>query len=181
MLVNSFYLWEYAFIFLEYAFFFHLSFFIFKTPLPAGRGRGWVLRLLFFLHHSIQGQLLYAGTLQELLDAVATAVRRALRKEQHAQALDVLGDAELGGGLGALLLHSDLERAEAVQLHALGVLHLVLHDLHEFLQHCHHVGAFHGTVALDDLCQLAGVNHCGGYGAGIPFATALRPRTLVLM
>ena len=98
----------------------------FKNSPPSREGLGVGLRLFLFLLHGVQRQLLYLATLQELLRAVAAAVRGALRHEDHVQTRDVLGDAVLGGGLCTLRLDADLERTEAVQLHALGVLHLVL-------------------------------------------------------
>ena len=133
------------------------------------------------LDHGVQGQLLDLAVLQELLLAVAGGVGGALRGEDDVEALDILAHGELLGRLRTLARDADLERAEAVQLHALGVLHLVAHDLDHFLDDGHHVGALDGTVALDDFRQLAGVDDGGGHGAGVPLAAALRSGRLVLM
>ena len=100
-----------------------------------------VLRQLFALH-----------TVQELLHAVASLVVATLGSEYHVHALDVVGDGERLGRAGTAAVDADLERTEAVQLHTLGVLHLVLHDLHQLLDDGHDVRALHGTVTLDNLC-----------------------------
>ena len=53
--------------------------------------RAHFLRFGLLLHHGVQRQLFYLGTLQELLRAVAGSVLGALRHEHHVQTLDVLG------------------------------------------------------------------------------------------
>ena len=129
----------------------------------------------------VLGQLLDLHAVQELLHAVASLVVATLGSEYHVHALDVVGDGEGLGRAGALAVQADLERAEAVELHTLGVLHLVLHDLHELLDDGHDVRALHGTVTLDDLCQATGVDDADGYGTGIPLAAAGGSMTLILM
>ena len=143
--------------------------------------RFWRLIARILLLDLILRQLLTLHALQELLHAVASGVVGTLGGEYHMHALDVVGDGERLGGARTLGVQADLERAEAVELYALGVLQLVAHGLHQLVQHGEDIGLLHGTVALHDLRQLTGVNHRHGYGTGIPFAAALGSYTLVLM
>ena len=95
--------------------------------LPGGRLR---LGFLVLLDNLVVGQLYAGGTLQELLHAVTGIVGGALRGEYYVQVLDVVVDGEGLGRTGTLAVDADLERAEAVQLHALGILQLVTHGLY---------------------------------------------------
>ena len=159
--------------------------FVLKAPSPWERAGvrllgGGSLSLLV-LADLVLRQLLDLHAVQELLHAVASLVVATLGGEHHMHALDVVGDGEGLGRAGTLAVQTNLERAEAVELHTLGVLHLVLHDLHQLLDDGHDVRALHGTVALDNLCQATGVDDADGYGTGIPLAAAIRSYTLILM
>ena len=136
------------------------------------------MNLLFYL---VLRQLFALRSLQELLHAVAGSVGRALGGEHDVHALDVVGHGERLRRAGTLRGDADLERAEAVQLHALAVLQLVAHGLHQLVEHSQDIGLLHGTVALHDFSQLAGVDTTRRHHAGIPLAAALRSYTLVLM
>ena len=164
--------------------------FLFRTPLPreglgggvtpllGGVGGGSLSDLLLDL---VLRQLLTLRTLQELLDAVAGRIGRALGGEHDVHARDVILNGEGLGGARSLRGNADLERAEAVELDTLRVLQLVAHGLYQLVQNGEDIGLLHGTVALHDLRQFAGVNHRHGYGTGVPLTAALGSYTLVLM
>ena len=90
---------------------------------------------LHFLLDLVLRQLHAGGTLEELLRAVTGGVGVALRREYDVQTLDVVGHGERLGRAGTLAADADLERAEAVQLHTLRILHLVAHGLYQLVQH----------------------------------------------
>lgn len=136
---------------------------------------GGGLRLHFFLificYHGVFGKLYRGATSQQVGDtAVGGTVLISLGHEIDVHAQDVFLRAKLFRRHGRLRFKSYLERAEAVYLHALRVLHGTRHRGDELAKHCLDIGTFHGAVLLHYLGQLAGRHRVDHHRTGIPFS-----------
>jgi len=121
-------------------------------------------RLLISVH--LSRVVLHQGSSAEegADDLIGGLVFLASADEVYSQTADIAGDGEVLGLVRAYGLQTDLESAEAIELHGAGVLELVGHHLDKFIDHREYVGLLDGTVTLDDVCQSIGIHrlnlHC---------------------
>lgn len=129
----------------------------------------------------VLGQLGHLAPVDERARAPAVLVDAQLRLEEHVYVLHVLRGGEVLGRVARAGGEAELERAEVVELHALGALQLLLHHHHQLAEHGEHVGPLHGAVGLNLLGQPVGV--CGVYHhrPGIPLLVLRAARVVVLV
>ena len=105
----------------------------------------------------------------------------SLRKEVDVQPFDVGLYVKLLRRCGRLGLKTYLERAEAVYLHTLGVLHGACHRGHKFAKNGFYVRTLYGAVLLHYLRQLACCHRFGYYGTGVPLLVSTALLVVVLI
>ena len=122
-----------------------------------------LLLLLLSVEHLFSA--LHGHTVEEGLDAASLLVDVPLGTEVQTRAHDVLRGREILLAECALGLQSDLERAEAVEYHALRGVQVTVHYVDELDEHGRDVRVLHGDILLNLLGYLLGAESLGVDGA----------------
>ena len=97
-------------------------------------------------------------------------VHGVVRQEVHTCPHDVLRGGEVLLAECSLGLQSDLERAEAVELHHLRGIEVTVHHVDEFDEHAHHIRILHGDILLNLFANLLQVDGASVHGTSKPLA-----------
>ena len=93
--------------------------------------------------------------------------------EQHAAALDVLVGVEVGGRVGSTGTDTNLERAETIDVDALGCLEGIGDHLDHLYENGVCIRLLGGGVALDKLSDVHQADSLGVNGLGVPLLVTL--------
>ena len=145
------------------------------TPCDVSLRLGFGVRLLRRIDVVLRSLLHVQVNQQSLCAAVRAAVNLHFGLEDDVCVLQVLLHVEVTGQVDTLSGDTNLEGTQTLNLHAVRVLQLGLHDLHQLGQYGLHVRQLGGTVALDGLGQVVLVDCTSPYLTGEPLA---KSRTL---